>query len=106
MAITVDFGACEKCAEKNSKAARIFRKCGAPLPWTGLAQAANKKVEAPLQNSSANILKDASPKISAPQVSSGFVTQSIGCALFVGGIAYFAARMTGSVPYIPYDFIN
>ena len=33
MAVTVDFGPCAECGEKNSTAATKCRACGATLPW-------------------------------------------------------------------------
>ena len=104
MAITVDFGNCEKCNEKNSKAGKVCRKCGAPLPWSGLGAAAKR---APSQAVAAS----GGPMQSSPQLitSSGgsgglatsFVVQCVGGLIFLAGVGWLAGRFMGMFPYVP-----
>jgi hypothetical protein len=96
MAITIDYGSCGKCNEKNSKAANTCRACGAPLPWSKAAQQAQRAAQSPLQNSSFN-----APKASLG-VSQGFCVQCAGGAVFLCGIGYLVARLMRLVPYIPF----
>ncbi|MBV9468584.1 MAG: hypothetical protein JO316_11205 [Abitibacteriaceae bacterium] len=129
MAVTVDYGPCPQCGEKNSTAATKCRVCNAPLPWvnppkesklTGMLN--NRKAldssgsplsSGPsLQTPSSNLPTGFAPPNAKPakkgiprariDLSSynGAGLQVVGGIVFVAGIAVRIAGVLHIIPYI------
>lgn len=125
MAVTVDFGPCAQCGEKNSTSATKCRVCNATLPWVKAPK--ESKLTGMLNNRKS--LDSSGPAMQTPNsnLPSGFAPpnakpakkgipraridlssyngagmQVIGGIVFVAGIGVRIAGVLHIIPYIPF----
>lgn len=94
MAVTVEYGKCEKCGDNNVKTAELCRKCQEPLPWSKGAKAQAKAMTT-----------HGSP-LNAPikiehNIATGFYVQILGGIIFVGGVFLYLGNRLGFFPTFP-----
>jgi hypothetical protein len=95
MAVTVEYGQCDRCGDNNVKTATICRSCGQRLPWAKAP--AEKKV------ASSSAKPSSAPKIDMGNYAWGPMgVQLFGGAVFLGGLAARIAMIAGTIPYIPF----
>jgi hypothetical protein len=84
VAISIDYGKCDKCGENNVKTAKICRACKVELPWARVAAKPKQSVNIDISMG----------------YSKGFYLQIVGGIVFVVGAGLWIGNKTGLLPTV------
>lgn len=96
MAITVEYGKCDKCGDNNVKTAQLCRSCTSALPWARDAAKTPSAVNVGVHNTLGAVKESAIKVGSFPGFSAGFYVQVLGGLIFIAGGVIFVAHVLGA----------
>lgn len=103
MAVTVEYGKCDRCGDNNVKTATICRSCGQSLPWVKQAPVKQSPTK-PAAPASSFTTHSSSP---ASNSSGGIAwgpmgVQLFGGVIFVGGAFLWCGNVFRFFPTVPF----